>query len=51
MNVSSDNIQGLCEDFLQILDRLYQNNQITHEQYEQMRKLKVEYINKLGEMA
>lgn len=44
-----DEIVSLCEDFITVVDKLYEKGNITEEQYTQMTKLKFEYINKMKE--
>lgn len=45
MNMLKEEIVLLCRDFIKAADNLYENGQITYEEYVQMTKLKQEYIN------
>lgn len=45
MDMLREEIVSLCKDFIEIANRLYENEQITHEQYVNMTKLKLEYID------
>jgi len=48
MNMLGNSILDICKDFVRVIDTLYKNKQITHEQYIEMTKLKLEYINEYG---
>jgi len=47
MDTLEQNILDICRDFIEIVDRLYKSEQITYDQYVEMTKLKLEYINKM----
>ncbi|MFW5649413.1 MAG: hypothetical protein ACOX0L_02015 [Natronincolaceae bacterium] len=41
----------LCKDFIRIADGLYENGQVTHEEYVKMVELKQEYIENVGKFG
>ncbi|MBU5674801.1 hypothetical protein KQI88_00030 [Alkaliphilus sp. MSJ-5] len=45
MNMLREDIIEICKDFIEIVNILYKNGQITYEQYVEMTKLKFDYIN------
>lgn len=47
MDVLNKSILELCNDFINIADRLYENHQITQDEYVELTKLKFEFINKM----
>ncbi len=46
MNHIQENLLKLCQDFIEIAEELYENEEITYEQYVEITKLKLEYIQK-----
>jgi len=47
MNMLEEDILNICKNFIEIMDKLYKSGQITHENYIEMAKLKLEYINNI----
>ena len=47
MDVLREEILDICKSFMEVMDMLYEKQQITYEQYVEMSKLKIEYIKEM----
>lgn len=50
MEMLREEIVALCRDFIKVVSNLYEKGNISREQYNQMTKLKLEYINRYEEV-